>query len=183
MPSPSASLHPSVVVVVVLVDVLVVGSAVVLVVDDVVVLDVLLVDDVLVVGSVVLVDDDVLDVVLVDDVLVVGSVVLVVDDVVVDVLLDDEVLVLEDVDVDVEVDVVGVRHVPVALHTPPVHAVPTLFKVHVAVQHDAAVPFAAPSSHGSIQLRRPSPQRATPRTRALPWSAMNRVPPPSTATP
>jgi hypothetical protein len=45
--------------------------------------------------------------------------------------------------------VVVVTQVPIPSQVPPTHAVPKSLKVHADVQHDAGVPFAAPSSHCS----------------------------------
>jgi hypothetical protein len=43
-------------------------------------------------------------------------------------------------------------HVDPDAHAPAVHAVPAVLNWHVALQHEAAVPFAAPSSHCSPWL-------------------------------
>lgn len=43
----------------------------------------------------------------------------------------------------------GIAVVPACGKVRPVHGTPLLWKVHAAVQHDAAVPLAAPSSHCS----------------------------------
>src|SRR5207244_11871198 len=56
---------------------------------------------------------------------------------------------------------------PTASQVPPVHAVPEAASWHVAVQHEAIVRLAAPSSDFSPASTTPSPQATGPATRRM----------------
>src|SRR5262245_20266972 len=151
---------PVAVVVVVLADSVVVVGAVVVLVVSVVVVDAFVVVVVVVVADVVVVV-----VVLVLAVVVVGAVVvLVVSVVVVDAVVVVVVVVVADVVVVVVVLVLVVvvvgTQVPAPSQVPPEHDVPAPTNWHVAVQHDAGVPFATSSSHCWDPPPSPSPQLA-----------------------
>lgn len=92
---------------------------------------------------------DVVEVLVVVDVDVVDATVLVVV----------EVVVARVVVVLVVLVLVGAQ-VPVGSHVPPVHPVPGVANVQMAVQHEEAVPFAAPSSHCSPASTTPLPHTA-----------------------